>query len=297
MAALALAACGDERSVIQVTTTTGAPPSAMASPSTGEAAATTSTSRVDGRSATAPASSPAPLRGHYVPVVLAEHPHDPTAWTQGLEWYDGRLLESTGRKGSSTLRLVDVESGLPIELVAIDDDLYAEGVTVVGDRAVQLTWRDETVLVTDLGDPGPALRPERLAGAYEGEGWGLCYDGAELVMSDGSDRLSYRDPESFELRRTVEVTLEGRPVDRLNELECVADQILANVWQTNTIVAIDAESGDVEASIDASSLVPVGYGDSRDAVLNGIAFNPETGTFWLTGKLWPVLYEVTLAPG
>ncbi len=314
---LVLGACGSATEELRATTT---PPTATVattttptttaataaetsttepSSSTGDDEASAETTAPTDSAADEPA-APEALAGHYVPVVEATFPHDEQAWTQGLEWVDGRLLESTGRNGFSSLRLVDATSGEPEVLVPIAEDLYAEGATVVDDRVVQITYRDEVVLVTDLDaltDDDPATgAPERVTGAYQGEGWGLCYDGADLVMTDGSAQLFFRDPDTFELRRSVPVTLNGQAVADLNELECVGDQVLANVWQTPTIVAIDAETGVVEATVDATELVPPGYEDVSDAVLNGIAYNPDTATFWLTGKLWPVLYEVTFVP-
>lgn len=311
---LALGGCGGATDELRATTTppeattstvtpdpstTGTTEAAAATETTAEPDDTTTTTDTTG-STTATDDAPDDFAGHYEPVVEATFPHDDQAWTQGLEWVDGRLLESTGRNGFSSLRLVDPTSGEPEVLVPIAEDLYAEGATVVDDRVVQITYQDEVVLVTDLDaladdEPG-TVSPERVTGAYEGEGWGLCYDGVDLVMTDGSAQLFFRDPDTFELRRTVAVTLNGQAVVDLNELECVGDQVWANVWQTPTIVVIDAESGIVEATVDATELVPPGYEDVGDAVLNGIAYNPETDTFWLTGKLWPVLYEVTFVP-
>ncbi|MDH3683985.1 MAG: glutaminyl-peptide cyclotransferase [Acidimicrobiia bacterium] len=296
-ALLALVGCGAQQAVeIRVTTTAATaveesttslrnPHGSTASPTAGEADLVTESS------------GPVPLLGHFVPVVVAEYPHDPTAWTQGLEWYDGRLLESTGLNGRSSLRLVDVETGRSEELVTVPDDLYAEGATVVDGRAVQLTYRDRTLLVTELSNGLGTEPTQRRADAYDTEGWGLCYDGSRLVMTDGSSQLFFRDAETFELLDTVPVRLAERPIEGLNELECVGDQVLANVWLTNDIVAIDPATGMIEGSIDASALVPEGYEGGPDgAVLNGIAYNHETGTFWLTGKLWPVLYEVSFTP-
>ncbi|MCP3987684.1 MAG: glutaminyl-peptide cyclotransferase [Actinomycetia bacterium] len=240
-----------------------------------------------------PSTEPGSYRGNLGVQVLAQYPHDETAFTQGLEWWGDQLLESTGLEGESTLRLVDPFTGEVSQLMAIDDTLFAEGTTVVDDRAHVLTWRSQTLLTVDL----PTLSPtatEVEVGAYSGEGWGLCHDGTSLVMSNGSDQIVFRNPETFAVERAVNVTLDGQPVSLLNELECISDQVLANVWKTNTIMVIDAATGLVAATVDATSLVPEGYTDAGDDVLNGIAFNPETGTLWLTGKRWPVLYEVEL---
>ncbi|MEZ5407581.1 MAG: glutaminyl-peptide cyclotransferase [Acidimicrobiales bacterium] len=223
--------------------------------------------------------------------VLGTYPHDETAWTEGFELHDGQLLESTGREGQSRLRLTDPATGAVTDEVRVADELYAEGVTVVDGQAIQLTWKNETVLVTPLADLDPAAVEERTE-AYDGEGWGLCYDGTDLVMSNGTSELQFRDPATFELRRSVPVTLAGQPVANINELECVDGQVWANVWLTTTIVVIDPTTGVVTATADVADLVPDAYRGDRNAVANGIAHDPETGAFWLTGKLWPVTYEV-----
>lgn len=223
--------------------------------------------------------------------VLGTYPHDETAWTEGFELHDGQLLESTGREGQSSLRLSDPATGAVTDEIPVAGDLYAEGVTVVDGQAVQLTWKNETVLVSALPDLDPATTEER-QDAYDGEGWGLCYDGTDLVMSNGSNQLQFRDPATFELRRSVPVRLSGKPVENINELECVDGNVWANVWLTTTIVVIDPTTGVVTATADVAELVPEQYRDDRNAVANGIAHDAATGRFWLTGKLWPVTYEV-----
>lgn len=249
----------------------------------------------DGPRATVP-TAPATATGDGGPAtlsieVLGTHPHDETAWTEGFELHDGQLLESTGREGQSSLRLTDPVTGAITDQVPVDAELYAEGVTVVDGRAIQLTWKNETVLVSDLPDLDPSTVEER-PDAYDGEGWGLCYDGTDLVMSNGSAELQFRDPATFELRRSVPVTLAGQPVVNINELECVDGEVWANVWLTTTIVVIDPATGAVTATADVADLVPEQYRGDGNAVANGIAHDPDTGTFWLTGKLWPVTYEV-----
>jgi glutaminyl-peptide cyclotransferase len=240
----------------------------------------------------APSGNPSPPMPYRIDV-LGTYPHDETAWTEGLELYHGLLLESAGRPGQSSLRLSDPRTGELQEVVKVAGKLYAEGVTVVDGRAVQLTWTDETLLTTNLPNLSPVTAR---ANAYDGEGWGLCYDGTDLVMSDGSAQLQFRDPTTFELRRTVPVTLNGVPLERVNELECVEGQVWANVWLTTSIVVIDPLTGTVTGTADVAELVPEQYRGSQDAVPNGIAHDPDLGTFWLTGKLWPVSYEVRLVP-
>jgi glutaminyl-peptide cyclotransferase len=225
-----------------------------------------------------------------VPQVVATVPHDPTAFTQGLEEYEGVLLESTGQYGESDRRRVDLVTGEVLSRVPLPSDHFGEGLTVADGRLYQLTWQEGLAHVADPETLEPLGEPL----AYTGEGWGLCFDGEHLVMSDGSDRLRLRDPSTFELLWDVPVTRDGEPVPFLNELDCGRGLVWANVWLTTDIVAIDLDTGQVRAVVDASALVPDGVGD--DAILNGIARRPDGDTFWLTGKYWPVLYEVRLVP-
>ena len=225
----------------------------------------------------------------WTPEVVATHPHDPNAFTQGLLFHDGRLFESTGRYGLSDVREVRLETGAVVRARALDARFFAEGLARVDDRLVQLTYREGTALVYDL-DTFEEL--DRFA--YEGEGWGLCHDGRELWMSDGSARLQRRDPATFELLGHVDVRRDGRAVERLNELACVGEHVIANVWLTTELVRIVKADGRVDAVIDAAALVPddAAVRANPDAVLNGVAHDPATDRWWLTGKLWPVLYEV-----
>lgn len=228
----------------------------------------------------------------WAPEVVATLPHDPNAFTQGLLFYDGRLFESAGRYGVSDLREVVLETGAVVRSRPLDARFFAEGLARVDDRLIQLTYREGTALVYDLDTFEEVGRF-----TYQGEGWGLCYDGRELWMSDGSSRLQRRDPATFELLGRVDVRLDGRPVERLNELACVGDHVIANVWLTTDLVRIVKSDGRVDAVIDAAALVPSdpAVRADSDAVLNGVAYDPETGRWWLTGKLWPVLYQVRFA--
>lgn len=225
----------------------------------------------------------------YEVVVVKSYPHDEGAYTQGLEFVDGRLLESTGRRGVSSVRIVDPETGEVLERQDLAGDLYGEGATVVGDEVWQLTYTSESVLVHGLDD---LVEDRRFS--YDGEGWGLCFTGFRLLMSNGSDELSVRDPETFLEVATIPVTIDGQPVEKLNELECVDEVVWANVYQTNEIVAISEATGTVLGVADLSELVPEGFEGSDELVLNGIAYNEETGRFWVTGKQWPVMYEIEL---
>lgn len=231
------------------------------------------------------ASAPAELEV----VVLERLPHDSGAFTQGLLLEDGLLYESTGLYGSSSLREVDPKTGEVVRIRHLDPSLFGEGLALVEDRLIQLTWRAGTALVYDLETFEPLDSFE-----YDGEGWGLCFDGESLWMSDGSSTLRARDPETFEVEESLAVTRDGEPVTRLNELECVGEYIYANVWQTNEIVRVVKESGRVDAVIDAGALLSpqVRAVLSPDAVLNGIAYDPLEETFLITGKLWPAMFEV-----
>lgn len=214
-------------------------------------------------------------------------PHDPTAFTQGLLWRDGKLYESTGRRGHSELRRIDPRSGAVEQRVPIGVFFFGEGLADAGGRLAMLTWKAERVFFFD-----PASFDRVATRRYRGEGWGLCHDGARFAMSNGSDALTFRDTDSFAVRGEVRVLLDGQPLSGLNELECVADAVYANVFGEDFLVRIDAASGRVTHRLDASGLLDAAAARNAD-VLNGIAYNPGTERFYLTGKLWPLLFEVT----
>ena len=218
--------------------------------------------------------------------ILDTLPHDPEAYTQGLVWNDGLLYESTGQYGRSDLRRVDPETGEILSSRALSSDEFGEGLARVDDRLIQLTWQEGKALVWDLQE---LEQLDRFT--YEGEGWGLCFDGHHLVMSDGTSRLAFRDPVTFEIERVMEVLLGDGAVGRLNELECAEGWIYANVYTTDWIVEIDPRSGRVHGLIDASGLLPAAEA-RRAEVLNGIAYDAEREIFYLTGKLWPKLFAV-----
>ena len=220
--------------------------------------------------------------------VVRSTPHDPDAFIQGLVWYDGGFFESTGRYGQSTIRRVEWPSGRVLRRVDLPPDVFGEGLARVGDRLIQLTWRNGRGFVYDV----PTLRLLREF-RYEGEGWGLTYDGKSLILSDGTDVLTYLDPERFTPTRRLPVVWDGRPVQRLNELEFIDGAIWANVWYTNVVVQINPASGRVTSFLDLSGIrgpEPV----PEDAVLNGIAHDPASRRVWVTGKLWPMLFEIRI---
>lgn len=225
----------------------------------------------------------APVYGYR---VVASHPHDPQAYTQGLVYREGFLYESTGRRGRSELRKVRLRTGEVVQRTALDDRFFGEGLALWRDRLIQLTWQSGTGFVYDLDD----FR-ERATFSYAGEGWGLTHDGRHLIMSDGSATLRRLDPASFEVVRRVRVRDGGDPVDGLNELEYIRGEIYANVWQTDRIVRIDPASGRVNSWIDLSGLPLDG---ANRGVLNGIAHDAEHNRLFVTGKLWPRLFEIEL---
>ena len=218
--------------------------------------------------------------------VLAEYPHDPRAFTQGLLWHHGSLYESTGQYGQSSLKKVALHSGDILHEIRLSPRLFGEGLAKVGDRLIQLTWREEVALTYEVETFHELGRLN-----YSGEGWGLTYDGTSLVMSDGSDVLTFRDPQSFAVQRRLPVTLKGRPMSLLNELEFADGSVYANIWQKRDIVRIEPLTGHVTAVIDASRL-PYQSKEPSEDVLNGIAYIPDRRTFLLTGKLWPKIFEV-----
>lgn len=226
--------------------------------------------------------------------AVSRRPHDDSAFTQGLVLdSEGRLFESTGLEGGSTLREVDPRSGQVLRSLALPDEWFGEGLALVDDELIQLTWTDGVAVRRSVEDFAfvEAYR-------YEGQGWGLCHDGERLVMSDGSDELTFRDPDSFDVIGSVAVTLDGAPLTRLNELECVDGAVWANVWKEDVIVRIDPSDGRVRAFLDLDGILEPHPADADPAaVLNGIAWDESAGTFLVTGKRWPELIEIrVLAP-
>ncbi|MCC7371821.1 MAG: glutaminyl-peptide cyclotransferase [Chloroflexi bacterium] len=217
--------------------------------------------------------------------VVGSYPHDPAAFLQGLVWYDNGFYESTGLYGESTLRRVAFPSGEVLKSVPVSKEHFGEGLAMVGDRLIQLTWRSKKGFVYDRESFG-------LLGEfpYPMEGWGLTYDGTSLILSDGSDSLFFFDPETYQQTRTVKVTLDGRPLQRINELEYIRGEVWANVWHTDTIVRIDPNAGQVVGTLDMAGLLQ-GPRDGEN-VLNGIAFDPDTERIFVSGKRWPLIFEI-----
>ncbi len=234
------------------------------------------------------------------PSVVARLPHDPAAFTEGLELSGGVLYEGTGLDGHSDVRRVNLQSGQVLQTRTPPvDGVFGEGVSVLGGQLFELTWQSGVAFVYDA-----ATLRETGRFRYTGEGWGLTNDGRQLIMSDGSSTLAYRDPLTFAVTKTLRVTAAGMPVERLNELEYAGGAIWANVWLTNRIARIDPRSGRVTTWLDLSDLsreaasdtIKAGRKPTFDDVPNGVAYNPARGTLLLTGKRWPTLYEVRV-PG
>jgi len=229
----------------------------------------------------------APVDGYQ---VVRSYPHDPSAFTQGLVYHDGVLYESTGLEGQSSLRRVRLENGEVLQIHRLPPRYFAEGIAVWRDRIIQLTYKTEIGFVYDR----QSFKQLRTF-TYSGEGWGLTHDGTRLIMSDGSSFLRFLDPESLQETGRVQVRDGGTPVEQLNELEFIKGEVFANVWQSDRIARIDPTSGRVTRWIDLSGLL-----DPRTArdvdVLNGIAYDAAGDRLFVTGKLWPRLFEIRIVP-
>lgn len=238
----------------------------------------------------APQTTAAPAE---VPVeaarILATHPHDSTAFTQGLFFADGELFESTGQHGESVVRAVDLATGKTKREARLPREYFGEGSTAWGDTIASLTWKH-----------GKGFRWDRKTlrkigeFSYPGEGWGLTQDGKSLILSDGTPELRFLDPVTFTEQRRITVTYQGRPIRRLNELEVVRGEILANIWHQDLIVRIDPASGVIIGVIDLRDLAAAVPVTDSEAVLNGIAYDDKTGKLYVTGKHWPSLFEIAL---
>jgi glutaminyl-peptide cyclotransferase len=223
--------------------------------------------------------------------IVNAYPHDSRAYTQGLIYRDGFLYESTGLNGRSTLRKVRLQTGEVVQEHRVDPRYFAEGLTDWGNRLIQLTWQTNVGFVYDLATFSPVR-----TFPYQGEGWGLTHDGKRLIMSDGqpAGQLRLLDPASFKETGRLTVRDSGRPVKDLNELEFVRGEVFANVWQTDRICRIDLQSGNVIGWIDLAGLLPAAQRPDPDAVLNGIAYDAAGDRLFVTGKLWPRLFEIRL---
>jgi glutamine cyclotransferase len=231
--------------------------------------------------------SGAPVQGF---TVVQTYPHDPGAFTQGLVFADGEFYESTGLNGESSVRRVEIASGKVLQSRRVDAKYFAEGLALVGDELLQLTWQSKIGFVYDRKTFAP-----RRTFTYKTEGWGLAYDvKGGLVLSDGSDQLFFLDPKTYRVTRTLRVTDAGRPISQLNELEWIEGEIWANVWQSDRIARIDPKTGAVNAWVDLTLLWPQSRRTPPADVLNGIAYDAAQKRIYVTGKKWPRLYEIKI---
>jgi glutamine cyclotransferase len=225
---------------------------------------------------------------NYTYNIVKAYPHDTWAYTQGLIFVNGRLYESTGEYGTSSLRCVDLETGGVQQEYRLSSNYFAEGLAAVGDSLIQLTWLDNVGFVYDL-DTFSLKRNF----TYSTQGWGLTYDGSSLIMSDGSSKLIFLDPQTFQVTNEVNVIDQNQPVTSINELEYINGDIYANIYLTTKIAIINPQTGQVKGWIDLSGI----YQPSEfNSVLNGIAYDQQTNRLFITGKNWPNLYEITITP-
>ena len=220
-------------------------------------------------------------------TVVAIHPHDRRAFTEGLFYRGGFLYESTGLEGQSSIRKVVVKTGKVVRSRALPPTLFGEGIVNWKQEIISLTWKSGIGLRWHIDTFKPRGRF-----AYSGEGWGLAQDGTNLIMSDGTPEIRFLDPDTFAERRRMVVTLNGQPISNLNELEWIKGKIFANIWLTNAVVVIDPQSGVVQRVIDMTPISNASGRASSDDVLNGIAYDEESDRLWITGKNWPTLFEL-----
>lgn len=233
----------------------------------------------------------------YTYKIVRTFPHDTTSYTQGLEYHDGKFLESTGQEGTSTLRWVDIASGKALQRIDLDKKIFGEGATLIGDKVVMLTYKENSGFVYDA-------KTFKQLGTFpyqtSREGWGLCFDGKQLIMSDGSNRLYFMNKDTYKDESVIDVYDNKGEVDSINELELIDGKLYANIYTYNFIVVIDPKSGIVEKKIDLSGLLPDGYFKDdisiSNNVLNGIAYDKKGKRLFVTGKKWPKLFEITLVP-
>jgi glutaminyl-peptide cyclotransferase len=235
----------------------------------------------------APTAAKLPIYGYH---VVRSYPHDPRAFTQGLQYVDGYLYEGTGQVGQSSIRKVELETGKVIQKRDVPPPHFGEGITVWKNELVEITWQTNVAFVYDKDTFEPRRQYK-----YVGEGWGLTHDATSIYMSDGTDQLRVLDPATFAERRRIKVTAVGSPLKNLNELEFVKGEIFANVWQTEFIARIAPASGKVTGYIDLTGLLAPSERANTD-VLNGIAYDAVHDRLFITGKWWPKLFEIKLVP-
>jgi glutaminyl-peptide cyclotransferase len=240
---------------------------------------------------TAHATTAAKRPTEYTFTIVHSYPHDQNAFTQGLVYHNGFLYEGTGLNGHSSLRKVNLETGQVLQKIDLPQEYFGEGIAIVKDQVFELTWQSEVAFVYNLND-FRAIRQY----SYAGEGWGLTNNGNDLYMSDGSSEIRVIDSSNFKEKRRIKVHDGSKPIDQLNELEYIDGELFANIWQTDRIARISPQTGEVVGWIDLSGLLSAIYQRPKDAVLNGIAYDSEHKRLFVTGKLWPTLYEIKLVP-
>ena len=223
--------------------------------------------------------------------VVRQFPHDPAAFTQGLAFHQGYLIEGTGRRGQSSLRKVEIETGRVVKQTDISPTMFGEGIAIHDGRVYQLTWTSGIGFIYDL-DTFEAVQQFRQVT----QGWGLTSDGESLIQSDGTRNLYFLDPATMQASRSVEVHDANGFIDQINELEYIDGEIYANIWQRDRIVRISPETGTVLSWVDLTGLLPQDARHGREDVLNGIAYDEETGRLFVTGKFWPKLFEIEIVP-
>ncbi len=216
-------------------------------------------------------------------------PHDRRAYTQGLIFFEGLLWESTGQYGASSLRKVELKTGKVIKQISVPANYFAEGMTVFQNKVFQLTWQEHKGFIYD-----PATFQKQGEFNYTGEGWGLTHDGESLIMSDGTDRIRFLDPSTLTTTRTISVTERDEPIDQLNELEYIDGEIYANIYQTDRIARISPKTGKILGWIDLTGLLSTKDRTGGEDVLNGIAYDEAGKRLFVTGKLWPKLFEIEI---
>ncbi len=233
--------------------------------------------------------TPADIAPTYSYKIKNSWPHDKRAYTQGLIFLDGILWESTGQYGASSLRKVELKSGKVIKQISIPKNYFAEGMTVLHNKVFQLTWQEQKGFIYD-----PATFQKQGEFSYAGEGWGLTHDGESLIMSDGTEQIRFLDPSTLQATRTISVTDGGVPVTQLNELEYIDGEIYANVYMTDRIARIDPKTGKILGWIDLTGLLATKDRTGEEDVLNGIAYDVAGKRLFVTGKMWPKLFEIEI---
>lgn len=222
--------------------------------------------------------------------VVATYPHDAAAFTQGLQWFDNRLFESTGVVGTSGIREVDLTTGNVIRKQDLEAPHFGEGIVILGDKLYEITWTSGKAFVYDW----KTFKRSTTEYKYDGEGWGLTSDGTSIIMSNGTSKIVWRNPATFDITKSVTVTDHGTPVEKLNELEWVKGEIWSNVWQSDQIARIDPATGNVLGWIDLSGILKAIDRTGKEDVLNGIAYDEAKDRYFVTGKYWSKLFEIKL---